>query len=211
MLFIGLIALALNVSAAVIHEAARAGDLAKALVEKNPNLVRAEDNEGAMPLHHAVATGRREVAAYLIEKGAVVDQKDAMSRPPDGWSAPKFVGQGMFVSSSKDGQIYVTDQTKIPNGYLAKVKMVDGRFAGFERLRGGPDKLRPQFANIAHPAIASDGSYIVFDVGGGSHLYVFFRNPDGTGSEAVDLSRQGIDPRGGIASISPDGKYLFSE
>jgi ankyrin repeat protein len=133
----------------------------------------------------------------------------ASDRTPEGWSAPKFVGQGMFVSSSKDGQIYVTDHSELPNGYLAKVKMVDGRFAEFERLHGGLDRLRLQFTDIAHPAIAPDGSYIVFDVGGGPHLFVCFRNLDGTWSEAVDLSRHGIDPRGGIASISPDGKYLF--
>jgi ankyrin repeat protein/Tol biopolymer transport system component len=133
----------------------------------------------------------------------------ASDRAPDGWSAPKFVGQGMFVSSSMDGQIYVTDHTELPNGYLAKVNMADGRFAGFVRLRGGLDKLRSQSTNIAHPAIAPDGSYIVFDVGGGPHLYVCFRNPDGTWSEAVDLSRHSLDPRGGIAKISPDGKFLF--
>jgi len=133
----------------------------------------------------------------------------ASERTADGWSAAKFVGQGMFVSSSSDGQIYVTDHTELPKGFLAKVAMVNGRFVGFERLRGGMDALRPRFQNLAHPCPAPDGSYIVFDVEGGSHLFVCFREPDGTWSEAIDLSLHGIDALAGIASISPDGKYLF--
>lgn len=130
-------------------------------------------------------------------------------RTPAGWSAPKFVGQGMYITATRDGQFYITDHSELPNGYLAKVRMVDGKFAGFERLKGGMEKLRDRYPNIAHPAIAPDGSYIVFDVEGGPHLFVCFRNSDGTWSEAIDLSLHGIDPRGGIAKISPDGKYLF--
>jgi hypothetical protein len=133
----------------------------------------------------------------------------ASDRTPAGWAEPKFVGQGMYITATADGQFYITDHTELPNGYLAKVRMVDGKFAGFERLKGGMEKLRDRYPNIAHPAIAPDGSYIVFDVEGGPHLFVCFRNSDGTWSEAIDLIRHGIDPRGGIAKISPDGKYLF--
>jgi len=130
-------------------------------------------------------------------------------RTADGWSAPKFVGQGMYITATRDGQFYITDHTELPNGYLAKVRMINGKFAGFERLHGGMDALRSRFPNIAHPAIAPDGSYIVFDVEGGPHLFVCFRNPDGTWSEAIDLSEHGLDRRAGIAKVSPDGKYLF--
>ncbi len=133
----------------------------------------------------------------------------ASDRMADGWSTPKFVGQGMYITATRDGQFYVTDHTELPNGYLAKVNMVDGKFAGFERLHGGLDALRPRFTNIAHPAIAPDGSYIVFDVEGGPHLFVSFRNADGTWSEAIDLAAHGLAREAGIAKISPDGKYLF--
>ncbi len=126
------------------------------------------------------------------------------------WSQPTFVGQGMFVSSTNDGQIYVTDHTDLPNGYLAKARMVNGKFAGFERLAGGIEKLRSKtVTNIAHPAIAPDGSFIVFDIEGGSHLFVCFRQADGSWGDAIDLARHGIDPMAGIAYVSPDGKYLF--
>ncbi len=140
----------------------------------------------------------------------------ASDRTSTGWSTASYVGQGMFVSTANDGSVYVTDHTELPNGYLARARMVNGRFAGLERLKGGMEKMppmgRPGFEkvrNIAHPAIAPDGSFVVFDSGGGFHLWVCFRNADGTWSEGVDLTEHGIDPMAGIAFVSPDGKYLF--
>jgi ankyrin repeat protein len=64
-----LIALACSTSAfcGEIHEAARAGDLAKvmALLKDDPELVSSEDNGGKTPLHWAVRNGNmsREVIA----------------------------------------------------------------------------------------------------------------------------------------------------
>jgi hypothetical protein len=134
----------------------------------------------------------------------------ASDRTPGGWSEPSFVGQGMFVSTTAAGEVYVTDHTDLPNGYLAKARMTNGRFAGLERLTGGMEKLRSAtFTNIAHPAIAPDGRFILFDVEGGSHLCVCFREDDGSWGEALDLTRHGIDPMAGIAFVSPDGKYVF--
>jgi hypothetical protein len=134
----------------------------------------------------------------------------ASDRTVTGWSDAVFVGQGMFVSTANDGSVYVTDHTELPNGYLAKARMVNGRFAGLERLKGGMDRVRSgKITNVAHPAIAPDGSFIVFDIEGGPHLCVCYRNADGTWSDAVDLTEHGVDPMAGIAFVSPDGKYLF--
>lgn len=130
-------------------------------------------------------------------------------RTPGGWSEPRYAGRGGAISSTRDGRLFVTIFGE-PN-YLAEVTLADGRFGVRERLRGGMDapELRRTPAGTQHPAIAPDGSYVVFDIGGGSHLFVCFRNPDGTWGEAIDLTRHGIPPEGGIASISPDGRYLF--
>jgi hypothetical protein len=135
----------------------------------------------------------------------------AADRTPQGWSAPHYVGLGMNVSSSRNGDVFVTDISTSDTGdYIAKAHLVDGRFAGFDRLRGGMDALRPALTiDTAHPAIAPDGRYIVFDVKGGSYLYVCFRQNDGTWGEAIDLTRHGLNPKAGQATISPDGKYLF--
>jgi hypothetical protein len=133
----------------------------------------------------------------------------ASDRLAGGWSPPKYVGLGMFVSSTNDGEIYVTDETDAPHGYLAKARVVDGKFAGFERLKGGMEQLRSAtVTNIAHPAVAPDGSYIVFDLGN-PPLFVCFRQSDGTWGDAIDLSRHGVGSDAFMAYVSPDGKYLF--
>lgn len=127
----------------------------------------------------------------------------------NGWSEAKFAGQGTQVSSTRDGKLYVTDNSGPEDGYLSRVTMADGRFVKYERLLDGIEKLRPKYTRIAHPCIAPDDSYIVFDVEGGSHLFVSFKNSNGTWNEPVDLADHGFNEEDGIASISPDGKYLF--
>jgi hypothetical protein len=130
-----------------------------------------------------------------------------VERTQDGWSEPEFAGQGMFLSSSQDGQLYTTDMSsRNVDGktYLARITVTDGVFSDYERL-----PIETPWGNPAHPCIALDGSYILFDVGSGNHLFVSFREEDGTWGEPMDLTKQGFDPMAGGAYISPDGKYLF--
>lgn len=118
----------------------------------------------------------------------------ATDRTAAGWSAPRYVGEGMFVSSDQSGQIYVTD---IKTRSLSEVTLTAGRFAKSEYISAG-----------IHPAIAPDGSYLVYDDGNGN-LRIRFRLADGKWDAAKDLTKQGIPASAAIASISPDGKYLF--
>jgi Tol biopolymer transport system component len=130
-----------------------------------------------------------------------------VERTPNGWSEPEYAGQGMFLSSSRDGQLYTTDMSSRNingNTYLAKVTTDNGLFVNYERLA-----IQPQLGFQAHPCISPDGSYILFDVEGGSYLFISFKNPDGTWGDAIDLTKHGFDPLAGGAYISPDGKYLF--
>jgi ankyrin repeat protein len=64
--------------AAEIHQAAEAGDLAKvrALVEGDPALVKARDENGRMPLHWAARGGHLDVLRYIVEKGADLNALD---------------------------------------------------------------------------------------------------------------------------------------
>lgn len=129
------------------------------------------------------------------------------TRDTDGWVEPQLAGQGMFVSSDSMGNIYVTDMSSVmTNGktYLAKVTLNNRLFAGYQRLN-----ISAHYGTQAHPCIARDGSYIIFDVNGGSYMYVSFRNPDSTWGEAIDLTAHGFAPQAGGATLSPDGKYLF--
>ena len=129
-----------------------------------------------------------------------------VERTADGWSEPRHAGQGMFMSSARDGQIYTTDMSLRATGktYLARVERDDGVFKAYERL-----SIEPYYGSQAHPGIAPDGSYILFDVDGGSHLFVSFKQADGTWGEAIDLTKHGFDPLAGGAYVSPDGEYLF--
>lgn len=129
-------------------------------------------------------------------------------RTAQGWSAPRPAGEGMFVSSSRDGRVYVTHMGA-KSDYVSRAVMDGPRIVGYEDLKGGIEKIRARSDSVAHPCIAPDGSYIVFDIEGGPHLFVSFLEKDGTWGEAVDLALQGLDPKAGMASITPDGKYLF--
>jgi hypothetical protein len=146
---------------------------------------------------HPVPSGHpSEIPAYFF-----------VERTQDGWSEPKYAGQGMFISSSRDGQLYTTDMSsRNVDGktYLAKITVTDGVFTDYERL-----SITPPWGNPAHPCIALDGSYILFDVGSGDHLFISFKKTDGTWGEPIDLKDHGFHPMAGGAYISPDGKYLF--
>lgn len=144
---------------------------------------------------YPVSPGEPQFPYYFVE------------RTQDGWSEPIFAGQGMFMSSSQDGQLYTTDMSsRDVNGktYIAKITTTDGVFTDYERL-----DIKTHGNNPAHPCIAPDGSYILFDVGGGYHLFVSFKEPDGTWGEPIDLTEHGFDQMVGGAYISPDGKYMF--
>jgi hypothetical protein len=88
--------------------------------------------------------------------------------------------------------------------YLAKVTVDSGLFTGYQRLY-----ITPHYGSQAHPCIAKDGSYIIFDVASGAYMYVSFKKPDGSWGEGIDLTAHGFDPKAGGATLSPDGKYLF--
>jgi hypothetical protein len=130
-----------------------------------------------------------------------------IDRTENGWSNPIYAGQGMFLSSSRDGQFYTTDMSsRNVDGktYLAKISIEDGIFTNYERL-----SIQTYWGHQAHPCIAPDGSYILFDVESENHLFVSFLEADGSWGDAIDLTNHGFDPMAGGAYISPDGHYLF--
>jgi hypothetical protein len=121
----------------------------------------------------------------------------AVDRIASGWSEPRYVGQGMYVSSDRSGQLYITDLSASPDS-ISLVALDGGRFTEYETINAG-----------AHPSIAPDGSYLIYDRDGGEHLFVRFRLPNGAWRQPIDLTGHGFPRRAGIASISPDGLYLF--
>lgn len=132
-----------------------------------------------------------------------------------GWSEPRYHGPGMYVSAARGGNLYMTDITNAAGagpGNAIVYPWADSRYGPPRRLGGGVNS--PNVAD--HSFIAPDESYILFDStrpggqGGEGDLYVCFRKPDGSWSEAVNLGDAVNTP--GITfcpSVSPDGQYIF--
>ncbi len=125
--------------------------------------------------------------------------------PGKPWSKPRVSGPGMYLSATRDGQAFVTDVMK---RRIATAKLLDGLLGPQETVRGGVSKMAARFGESAHPAVAPDGSYLLFDIDW-SHLFLCFREADGSWGEFIDLARHGIPESAGTAAVSPDGKYLF--
>jgi outer membrane protein assembly factor BamB len=136
-----------------------------------------------------------------------------------GWGDPQFAGsplndyQPVYFSIANDGTLYFT--RSIPRGiYCAELK--DGQYVEAHRL---PDEIN-DVRDVAHPAIAPDESYLVVDSAyeqGGrlvGSLYVSFKGPDGSWTQAVSLHDALKATEAdvyGSPRISPDGRYLFFE
>ena len=67
-----------------IHDAAKAGDLAKvkALLNANPDLISSKDTNGLTPLHDATWNGHKDVAEFLLANKADVNAKDTDGSTP---------------------------------------------------------------------------------------------------------------------------------
>lgn len=65
-----------------LDDAIIAGDLAKvqSLIEADPSLLNPKIDSGAQPLYRAAERGKKEIAEYLISKGAEVNAKNSDGR-----------------------------------------------------------------------------------------------------------------------------------
>jgi len=81
-----------------IHQAAEEGDLAKvqALVKADPSLINAPGEGDKSVVYHAAKGGQVEIAAWLIENGADVDQRTAYNSTA--MHAAAFYGQDNVVA-----------------------------------------------------------------------------------------------------------------
>jgi len=125
-----------------------------------------------------------------------------MSRTDDGWSDPVFLFPGMYVTATSSGDAYLTDVFRVTGGGIGVHRMVDGNYGPLERIQDGPNLM-----TAAHPLIAPDGSFMIFD--GQGRLFISFSLDSGVWSDPVHLEE--LDTGGNLmtASLSPDGAYLF--
>jgi len=135
-----------------------------------------------------------------------------MNRMGEKWSKPGFATDGMYVSSTKDGSIYLTDISGLTEGGIVKITLKDGALQKPVRLGGGINNP----VNGIHPFISPNEDFLLFDCfrkegfGGEGDLYVSFKSENGNWSNAYNLGGQVNGPGTEFcASISPDGKYIF--
>jgi hypothetical protein len=137
-----------------------------------------------------------------------------MKRVGDIWTESQYYGPGMYVTSASNGTIYYTVRLEKENWGIVKASFVNGKYNEPELLRG--DMISLYFDG--HPCIAPDESFLIFDsrrpgAAGGEgdiDLYICFRSEKGVWGEAINMGNTINSPKEGhVASLSPDGKYLF--
>lgn len=138
-------------------------------------------------------------------------------RTESGWSEIKNLGPEfeefriMRLTASANGTYYFDEAGNDGDGKIRYSRLVDG------------ERQKPQLADeavnsgtwLAHPFIAPDESYIMWDGKkdggfGNSDIYISFRQQDGSWGEAKNMGQHiNTDAWEASASVTPDGKYLF--
>ncbi len=140
-------------------------------------------------------------------------------REGDSWSEPKPMEQpinglgnlsGPSVTSS--GTMYFTLMEGRSNELYCS-EYINGGYQEPERLPDAVNAVYQQFDSY----IAPDESYLLFcayerdDSYGGVDLYISFRDEGGNWSKSVNLGAEmNTSEHEGSATITPDGRYIFS-
>lgn len=139
-------------------------------------------------------------------------------RTAEGWSEMKSLGpafekiQIMGLTASIKGTLVLDERgSREGDGILRYSLRVNGKW---EDPRPLPKEINTGTWN-AHPFIAPDESYIMWDGEresgyGANDLYISFRQKDGSWGEAINLGdKVNTDAEEGGPQVTPDGKYLF--
>jgi Tol biopolymer transport system component len=138
-------------------------------------------------------------------------------RTDDGWSEMKSLGSPyediyiMRLTASSKGTYVLDEATSDGNGVLRYSRLVNGRR---ETPRPFSKEINAGKWN-AHPFIAPDESYIIWDGErdsgyGGNDIYISFRQRDGSWGDAINFGdKVNTDAEDGGGVVTPDGKYLF--
>ena len=139
----------------------------------------------------------------------------ALQKTEGDWDNPEFfIASGMRATSTLDGNIYATDisgrKEDKDQGIIAKYIYSDSGYLRAADPDGGVNTENSE----AHPFIAPDESYIIFDSTrpggkGKSDLYICYRDESGSWSQAFNSALLNTAESDWCATVSPDGKYLF--
>ena len=139
-------------------------------------------------------------------------------RTDTGWSEPKNQGEFLKdqlhgISRSSTGTYYFGFYKKEDNGSgsIRYSRLINGVYETPQKLSESINKGK----YIAHPFIAPDESYLMWDVEredgyGGSDIYISFRAKDGSWMPAINMGEQiNTSLEESSPGVSQDGKYLF--
>jgi hypothetical protein len=132
-------------------------------------------------------------------------------RAGDRWGEPRFFHEAYSVVQDLDGVLYFnTLHREASSRDIATMRLEDGVFTDPEDLPGEANS--PLFD--AHPAVAPDGSFILFDSGpdelGGPEIHVSFRRSDGSFGPAQRLGDElRFEWGGNNPCLAPGGEYLL--
>ncbi len=141
-----------------------------------------------------------------IKQGTWISERTA-----DGWAEPEFFVDRYCVTTADFKMFYFGfEQDDVEGRDIGCMSRENGEFSEGYVLPGEANS--PDFD--AHAYISPDHTYLIFDSlrpGGFGRvdMYVSFRQEDGTWGEAKNLGEKINTVQGRMASISPDGKYLF--
>ena len=115
-----------------------------------------------------------------------------------------------YTTSAKGTHYFYVLDLKDGSGHLSYSRLVDGKYETPHKM----SKAINQGKYIAHPYIAPDESYIMWDAEKEGEntpdIYISFRNQDGTWTNAINMgdtiNTAACEQR---PKVSPDGKYLF--
>jgi hypothetical protein len=131
------------------------------------------------------------------------------------WGEPKYLsgpinkGWVMSVTSTLQGTLYFTGSYDAGYG-IYKSRFINGGYTKPEYLPVEINKNK--YFSASHPYISPDESYMIFDADGttNSDLFISYRRKNGSWTDAIRLdSSINTGSWEGIATVSPDGKYLF--
>ncbi len=144
--------------------------------------------------------------------------KEYRERTDEGWSEPK--NQGEFLKEQAHGISLSSKGTYVfaffkkedkGRGNLGYSELIDGKYSAPIKL--GADINKGEW--IAHPFIAPDESYLMWDVVrdegyGAADIYISFRQKDGSWSPAINMGSQiNTNKQESSPRVTHDGKYLF--
>lgn len=155
---------------------------------------------------------------FSVDGTMIYGGKEYRERTDTGWSEPKYQGeflkdQAHGISLSSKGTYYFGFNEKEGRGYgsIRYSRLIDGK-------REHPVKMSKEINTgrwIAHPYIAPDESYLMWDAEreggrGDNDCYISFRQKDGSWGTAINMgeiintSLNESSPR-----VTHDGKYFF--